>query len=86
MMPLNLIKDSLLELTLNLLARVVLARLAVETEEGTKVELGCLEELDLSDVDLCAGLVFLVMCEFPCEHLRSGEGRCPGWPSQSRDQ
>ena len=52
MIPLNLLKDSLLELTLNLLARVVLARLAVETKESTKVELGCLEELDLSDVDL----------------------------------
>lgn len=52
MIPLYLLKDSLLELTLNLLARVVLARLAVETKEGTKVELGCLEELDLSDVDL----------------------------------
>ena len=51
-MPLDLIEDSLLELTLDLLARVVLARLAVETKEGTKVELGCLEELDLSDVDL----------------------------------
>lgn len=51
-MPLDLIEDSLLELTLDLLARVVLARLAVETKESTKVELGCLEELDLSDVDL----------------------------------
>ena len=35
-----------------LLARVVLARLAVETEEGAQVELGGLEELNLADVDL----------------------------------
>jgi hypothetical protein len=36
-----------------LLAGVVLVGLAVKTEESTKIELGCLEELDLSDVDLC---------------------------------
>ena len=35
-----------------LLARVVLARLAVEAEESAQVELGGLEELDLADVDL----------------------------------
>jgi hypothetical protein len=49
---LNILKNSLLELALDLLARVVGARLAVQTEESTKVELGCLEELDLADVDL----------------------------------
>jgi hypothetical protein len=51
-MTLNVLKNRLLELALNLLASVILVRLAVETEEGTKVELGCLEELDLSYVDL----------------------------------
>lgn len=51
-MTLHLLKDGLLELTLNLLARVIRARLAVETEKGTEVELGGLEELDLSYVDL----------------------------------
>ena len=35
-----------------LLARVVLARLAVKTEESTQVELGLLEQLDLADVNL----------------------------------
>jgi hypothetical protein len=85
MMPLNLIKDSLLELTLNLLARVVLARLAVETEEGTKVELGCLEELDLSDVnvlervDALGGLLNLAANDLGDELLGElGEGACAG--------
>jgi hypothetical protein len=50
---LYLVKDGLLELTLDLLTRVVLAGLAVETEESTKIELGRFEELDLAHVDLC---------------------------------
>ena len=36
----------------NLLSRVILAGLAVKTEQSTEIELGRLEELDLSDVDL----------------------------------
>lgn len=35
-----------------LLTSVVLVRLAVQTEESTKVELGLLEELELAHVDL----------------------------------
>jgi hypothetical protein len=35
-----------------LLASIVLARLAVETKEGTKVELGRLQQLNFSHVDL----------------------------------
>lgn len=43
-----------------LLARVVLVRLAVESEKSTKVELGLLEELELADVDLlCVSLEHL---------------------------
>jgi hypothetical protein len=49
---LYLVQDSLLELTLDLLARVVLVGLTVETEKSTEVELGRLEELDLAHVDL----------------------------------
>ena len=49
---LNLLQDTLLELPLNLLALVVGARLAVQSHQGTKVELGSLEQLNLSDVDL----------------------------------
>lgn len=51
-MTLYVLKNLLLELTLNLLARVILARLAVKAEEGTEIEFGCLEKLDLSYVDL----------------------------------
>ena len=49
---LNILKNRLLELALDLLARVVGARLAVQTKESTKVELGRLQELDLADVNL----------------------------------
>lgn len=49
---LNLLQDTLLELPLNLLALVISARLAVQSHQGTKVELGGLEQLNLSDVDL----------------------------------
>ena len=49
---LNILKNRLLELALDLLARVVCAGLAVQAEEGTEVELRRLEELDLADVDL----------------------------------
>lgn len=49
---LHALQHPLLELPLDLLARVVLGRLAVETEKSTKVELRLLEELDLADVDL----------------------------------
>ena len=50
--PLYLLEDRLLELALNLLTLLVRARLAVESHQGAKVELGLLEELDLADVDL----------------------------------
>lgn len=49
---LHRLKNGLLELTLNLLARLVGGGLAVEGEEVAEVELGGLEELDLADVDL----------------------------------
>jgi hypothetical protein len=82
---LNLLKDGLLELTLNLLARVILAWLAVETEEGTKVELGCLEELDLSyvyvleRVDALGGLLDLATDDLGDELLgKLGEGAWAG--------
>lgn len=50
--PLYGLENGLLELTLNLLASLVGARLAVERHESTEVELGLLEQLDLADVDL----------------------------------
>ena len=46
---------NLLENTL-LLALVIRTRLAVQSHQGTKVELGGLEQLDLSDVDLLSGV------------------------------
>lgn len=49
---LHALQNLLLELTLHLLARLVGVGLAVEVEEGTKVELGLLEDLDLADMDL----------------------------------
>lgn len=49
---LHVLKDGLLELALNRLAGLVGSGLAVEREEGAEVELRCLEELDLTDVDL----------------------------------
>lgn len=42
----------LLELPLDLLARVILCALAVQAEQSTQVELWCLEHLDLPDVDV----------------------------------
>lgn len=51
---LNLSQYLLLEFlrALHLLASVVGSRLAVQREEGTQIELRCLEELDLADVNL----------------------------------
>lgn len=49
---LHLVKDTLLELPLNLLPLLVGDRLAVESHESTQVELGLLEKLDLADVNL----------------------------------
>lgn len=49
---LNLLQDALLELPLNLLSLLIGPRLAVQSHQSTEVELGCLEELDLADVDL----------------------------------
>lgn len=51
-MPLHLLKDALLELPLNLLAVLVGGGLAVQRHQGTKVELGLLEQLNLADVHL----------------------------------
>jgi len=48
----DLLQNTLLELPLNLLALVVSARLAVEGHQGTQVELGGLQQLNLADVDL----------------------------------
>ena len=46
------LENGLLELALNLLSGLVGVGLAVEVKEGSKVELWCLKELDLADVDL----------------------------------
>lgn len=51
-LPLHLFQDTLLELPLHLLARLVGSRLAVEGEQAAQVELGLLEQLNLTDVDL----------------------------------
>lgn len=50
--PLYRFEDLLTELPLHLLTLLIRARLAVQGHQGTKVELGLLEELDLADVDL----------------------------------
>ena len=42
----------LLEIALDLLARVILRALAVQTEQGTEIEFGSLEQLDFTDVDI----------------------------------
>jgi hypothetical protein len=60
-----------------LLARVILARLAVETKESSKIELGCLQELDLSYVDL-RRISSAVWSNSNDVHIRSAEGRYPG--------
>lgn len=49
---LHALQNSLLELTLHLLAGLVGVGLTVEVEEGTEVELWRLQEFDLADVDL----------------------------------
>lgn len=46
------LQNLLLELTLDLLALVVGRRFTVKVEESAEVEFGCLEKLDLADVDL----------------------------------
>ena len=48
----NLLQDTLLELPLNPLALLIGRGLSVERHEGTKVELGRLQQLHLADVDL----------------------------------
>lgn len=52
MSRLHRLKNGLLELTLDLLARLVGGGLAVEREQVAEVELRGLQELDLADVDL----------------------------------
>jgi len=49
---LHLSQNSLLELSLDLLSLLISVGLAVEVEESTEVELWCLQQLDLSDVDV----------------------------------
>lgn len=49
---LDLLQNTLLELPLDLLSLIVRTRLAVQSHQSTKIELGCLEKLDLADVDL----------------------------------
>lgn len=97
--PLNAVKHTLnaskgrtiLELPLNLLARVVRRRLAVECHQSTEVELGGLQQLNLADVDLRKKemLVWLFVAsigkkQLGAINLRAAGGRCPGWPSRSR--
>ena len=77
---LNLLEDTLLELPLDLLALVIGSRLAVESHQSTKIELGCLQQLDLSDVNLKTHVsinsrIFTGDSWF---NIRSGEGRYPG--------
>lgn len=89
--PLHLLKDTLLELTLHLLALLVRSRLAVESQERAQVELGLLQQLDLADVNLYimsasshpAGerleTASRISPSLRIEvHVRSAEGRCPG--------
>lgn len=59
--PLHALEDLLLEVALNLLAGLVGGGLAVEGKEVAEVELGCLEELDLADVDLIGLLVYMFL-------------------------
>jgi len=47
-----LIQYLFLEFPLNLLSRLICVGFAVEVKKGAEVELGCLQELDLSDVDI----------------------------------
>lgn len=49
---LNLLKNNILELPLDLLTLVIRTRFAVESHQGSEVELGLLQQLDLADVDL----------------------------------
>lgn len=49
---LDLLKNALLEFPLNLLTLLVRRGLAVQVHQGTEIEFGGLEELDLADVDL----------------------------------
>ena len=68
---LHSLEDLLLEVTrtLNLLASVIGGGLAVEREEVTKIELWCLEELDLADVDLFSMLVCVCPCFSRSSHM-----------------
>lgn len=49
---LHFLKNTLLELPLDLLTRLVRGGLAVESQQGAELELGLLEQLDLADVNL----------------------------------
>jgi hypothetical protein len=59
-----------------LLTRVILARLAVEAKKSSKIELGCLQELDLSYVNLCH-ISSAVQPKSNDVHIHSAEGRYP---------
>lgn len=53
---LNVLQNTLLELSLDLLTLLVGARLAVESHQSTEVELGRLQQLDLADVNVLQGV------------------------------
>lgn len=59
----------------------------MEREEGAEVELRCLEELDLADVDLNGMSVSVrEVSNVPgVLNVRAGAGRYPGCSSQSHD-
>lgn len=53
--PSDLLKDTLLELPFDLLSLIVGTGIAVESHQGTEVEFGRLQQLDLADLDLEKG-------------------------------
>ena len=66
------------------MALLIRARLAVQGHEGTEVELGLLEELDLADVDLFA--VALATVQKKPASSRRHRRRCPGAAGDRRFQ
>lgn len=49
---LDILQNTLLELPLNFLTLVVRPRLAVQSHQGTKIKLGCLQQLNLANMNL----------------------------------
>jgi hypothetical protein len=68
-----------------LLSRIIRRRLAVETEQSTEIEFGCLEELDFSHVHLQI-VNFNPSQGARWGNARSAEGICPAQPSRSHGQ